>query len=194
MRTKATNALQSVVLLTGLVYLVLGLSFFISPYRVLKIFSAPAGGKAHVAVEMPGGAVPAPHWDDSELTADDWLKQTVNDDIISPLYYLFRVFAAFLMVGGIAMVMPLFDPLRYRGLIYYNGLVFPLIASVSLFVFIRIQKSINIQIAAASGRGDAAWQEGHLVMTVFALLFAVLFFLTGAGLYITKKQSKEGRE
>jgi hypothetical protein len=194
MRSKATNALQSVVLLTGVVYLVLGFSLFVSPYRIMKMFSSSSAGKAAAVVDYSGGSV-APHQlDVPELTEEDWLKQTVNDDIISPLYYLFRIFAAFLMIGGIAMVMPLFDPLRYRGLIYYNGLVFPLLALISLLLFIRAQKSINEEIAAVAGREGAAWQGTHLVMIVFTTLFAVLFFLNASGLFITKKQTSEGRE
>ncbi len=194
MRSKATNALQIVVLMTGAVYLVVGLSLFFSPYRIMKGFSSSSAGKAPAVVDYAGGSVPTHEIDVPELTEEDWLKQTVNDDIISPLYYLFRVFAAFLMIGGIAMVMPLFDPLRYRGLIYYNGLVFPLIASISLLLFIRAQKSINVEIAAASGRGDTAWQGAHLVMIVFTILFAILFSMNATGLFITKKQASEGRE
>ncbi|MBN2078673.1 MAG: hypothetical protein JW838_06885 [Spirochaetes bacterium] len=194
MRSKATNALQSVVLLTGVVYLVVGLSLFISPYRIMKVFSSSSAGKVTAVVDYSGGGVATHQLDVPELTEEDWLKQTVNDDIISPLYYLFRIFAAFLMIGGIAMVMPLFDPLRYRGLIYYNGLVFPLLSLISLLLFIRAQKSINVEIAAASGREGQAWQGAHTVMIVFTLLFAIILFINAAGLFITKKQTSEGRE
>ncbi|TFH42353.1 MAG: hypothetical protein E4G96_03625 [Chrysiogenales bacterium] len=193
MRSKATNALQSVVLLTGVIYIIVGLSFFISPYRVLKLFSSSVTEKAPATLTIPAGDT-VNQWEVAELTEEDWLKQIINDDIISPLYFLSRVFAAFLMISGISMVMPLFDPLRYRGLIYYNGLIFPFISALSLSIFIRSQKSINVQIAAISGKGAPAWYEAHLVMIVLALLFTSLFLLTATGLFVTKKQTREGRE
>ncbi|OHD63589.1 MAG: hypothetical protein A2176_06195 [Spirochaetes bacterium RBG_13_51_14] len=126
-----------------------------------------------------------------ELSEDDWLKQIINDEIISPLYYVFRIFAALLFISGIAMVMPLFDPLRYRGLIYYNGLIFSFVAALSSFLFIRSQKSLNIAITT---KDAAAWQENHLVMIVLGAVFFAVFILTALSLVITRKQTKEGRE
>lgn len=193
MRSKTTNVLQGVVLLTGIVYIVVGFAFYASPYRVFKLFSVRSGEIKTVTVE--GEAVGENKTDESaELSSEDWLKQIVNDEIISPLYYVFRVFAAFLMISGIAMIMPLFDPLRYRGLIYYNGLIFSFIASLSMFLFQHSQKTINTEIAADSGKGAVIWQVGHLIMTSLGIVFAVIFILTALSLIITRKQAKAGKE
>ncbi len=193
MRSKTTNVLQGVVLLTGIVYIIVGFSFFISPYRVFKLFSGSHDVKT---VEAAGETVgdSGKTVEGADLSSDDWLKQIVNDEIISPLYYVFRILAALLFISGMAMVMPLFDPLRYRGLIYYNGLIYSFIAAVSTFLFLHSQKSINIDIAADSGKGAVSWQVGHLVMTTLGIIFAVLFVLTAMSLIITRKQAKEGRE
>ncbi len=193
MRSKSTNVLQGVVLVTGIIYIIMGFSFYVSPYRVFKLFST--SGEIKTTVEAGESAGESGKSDDSaELSSDDWLKQIVNDEILSPLYYVFRIFAALLMISGIAMVMPLFDPLRYRGLVYYNGLIFPFISALSTFLFLHSQKSINMEIAADSGKGAVIWQVGHLVMTTLGIVFTVIFVLTVIGLVITRKQAREGRE
>ncbi len=193
MRSKSTNVLQGIVLLTGIIYIIVGFSFYASPYRVFKLFSSSAEVKSSEAAGDSEGSSIKPD-DGAELSSEDWLKQIVNDEIISPLYYVFRVFAALLMVSGIAMVMPLFDPLRYRGLVYYNGLIYPFISALSMFLFIHSQKSINIEIASESGKGAVVWQVGHMIMTSLGIMFTILFVLTAIGLIITRKQTREGRE
>ena len=150
--------LQGAVLLTGLLFIVMGLFFYVSPFRVFKIFSPGAEARSAAVVQGSGDAVSGALDEGEELTQDNWLKQIINDDIISPLYYVFRALAVLLIVSGAAMIMPLFDPLRYRGLVYYNGLVFPLFFSISMFIFMRVQKSINSGIAADIGQGG---HRGH---------------------------------
>jgi hypothetical protein len=193
MRSKTTNVLQGVVLLTGIVYIVIGLFFYASPYRVFKLFALGPDSKIVAAEESEGQSMNK-NTESAEFSEDDWLKQIINDEIISPLYYIFRIFAVLLMICGIAMVMPLFDPLRYRGLVYYNGLIFPFISSLSMFLFIRSQKSINIEIAADRGKDAATWQEGHMIMITLAFIFLVLCIVTAVSLIITRRQAREGRE
>jgi hypothetical protein len=194
MRSRTTNILQGVVLLTGIVYIVVGLAFFASPYRVFKLFTVSSEAKV-AAQEGESGAETAATSDESgDVSEEDWLKQIINDEIISPLYYLFRIFSALLMISGIAMIMPLFDPLRYRGLIYYNGLIFSFISAVSIFLFLRSQRSINTQIAADAGKEAVTWQVGHMIMTSLAIIFIIIFALTAVSLVITRKQTKEGKE
>jgi hypothetical protein len=193
MRSKTTNVLQGVVLLTGIVYIIMGLFFYASPYRVFKVFATSPDSKIVSPYGSEGASV-SKVTESADFSEDDWLKQTVNDEIISPLYYIFRIFAVLLMMCGIAMVMPLFDPLRYRGLVYYNGLIYPFMASLSLFLFLRSQKSINIEIAADRGKDAAIWQEGHVIMTALAIIFFVICILTAVSLIITRKEAKQGRE
>jgi hypothetical protein len=194
MRSRKTNLLQGVVLLTGVLFIVTGLFFYISPFRVFKILSPSAEARNAAVVQNPGDAVSGAPEDGEELTEDNWLKQIINDDIISPLYYVFRALAVLLIVSGAAMIMPLFDPLRYRGLVYYNGLIFPLFFSISMFIFMRIQKSINIGIAADTGKEAIAAIDSHPAMVVLASLFLAIAVLNAAGLIITRDQARAGRE
>jgi hypothetical protein len=194
MRSRKTNVLQGAVLLTGVLFIVMGLFFYVSPFRVFKIFSPGAEAKNASVVQNSGSEASGAEEEGEELTEDNWLKQIINDDIISPLYYVFRALAVLLIVSGAAMVMPLFDPLRYRGLVYYNGLIFPLVFSISLFIFMRIQKSINTGIAADTGKEVIASLDSHLVMVVLASIFLAIAVLNAAGLVITRDQARAGRE
>ncbi|MFC1671358.1 hypothetical protein ACFL20_13275 [Spirochaetota bacterium] len=160
MRSKATNVLQVIVLLTGLVYIVIGILFYFSPIFVLEIFA--------------------------ESFPEEWLKQVINDEIVAPLYFISRGFSALVFTSGVAMVMPLYEPLRYRGLIYFNGLIFPLL---SLFMFI-VFPGVEIGIAISKSKGV----HGHLLLSVFGVIFTVIFVLTAIGLIITRKLAKQGVE
>jgi hypothetical protein len=198
MRSKATNVLQAVVILTGIVYIAIGLFFFISPYRAFKLFSVISEEKSTAAVhdfESRG----TKNMIVGKVTGEDWLNQINGDDIMSPLYYIFRIFSMLLVINGLAMIMPLFDPLRYRGLVYYNGLVFPFMAALLLFIFIHVQRTTGMKIAAdlnleSGAREVLARQEAPEILVILAVVFLVIIVLTAAGLLITKKQTKDGRE
>ena len=193
MRSKSTNVLQGTVLLAGIVYVAIGLFFFISPYKAFKIFSGSLKGRDTAVVEDFDGEK-TKKFQVEEITEEDWLKQIINDEIIAPLYYLFRVFSALLFVCGLAMIMPLFDPLRYRGLIYYNGLIFPFLSVISILLFIQSQKAINVKIAADLQIKNAARQDTQLAMVVMAVVFTVIFIMTAVCIIITRKQAHDGRE
>lgn len=193
MRSKSTNALQGTVLLAGIVYVALGLFFLISPYKAFKLFSDSTKGRDTAVVQDFDGES-TKKFQTEEITEEDWLKQIINDEIISPLYYLFRIFSVLLFVCGLAMIMPLFDPLRYRGLIYYNSLVFPFLSLVSILIFIQSQKAINVKIAADMQIKNAPRQDAHLALVVMAAVFAVIFIVTLACLIITRKQAHDGKE
>ncbi|OHD71520.1 MAG: hypothetical protein A2W19_16060 [Spirochaetes bacterium RBG_16_49_21] len=198
MRSAATNILQGVVILTGVVYIAVGVFFFISPYKAFKLFSVISEEKNTAAVhdfESSGTKNVVV----GKVTEEDWLNQINGDDIMSPLYYIFRIFSVLLLINGLAMIMPLFDPLRYRGLVYYNGLCYPFVAAVLIFIFIHTQQATSMKIAAdldlESGAREAlARQEAPVVLIILAAVFSVIFIVTAASLIITKKQTKEGRE
>ncbi len=194
MRSRKTNLLQGAVLMTGLLFIVMGLFFYFSPFRVFKLISPGAEARSAAVVQGTGDMASGAIDEVEELTEENWLKQIINDDIISPLYYVFRALAVLLIVSGAAMIMPLFDPLRYRGLVYYNGLIFPLFFSISMFIFMRIQKSINTGIAADTGKEAIAAIDSHPVMIVLASIFLVISLLNAAGLIITRDQARAGRE
>ncbi|MCP4130717.1 MAG: hypothetical protein GY754_07025 [bacterium] len=125
MRSKLTNMLQGIILFDGIIYIVMGILFYITPLTVLGFV---------------------------EKIPPDWLNQVRNDGIVGPLYFISRGFAALLFTSGAAMILPLFDPLRYRGLVYYNGALFPLFASILLIkngLLLRI-KETTLETSAAT--------------------------------------------
>jgi hypothetical protein len=148
MRSRETNILQAVVLGTGIVYIVTGILFYLSPLTFAGIFGITA--------------------------AEDWFNQIRYDAVISAIYFLGRGFAALLFSSGLSMILPLFDPFRYRGLVYFTGILFPLMAAVMLFV------------------SGARYQ--HAILTIMGIVFALVFALTIFGVAITSKKARAGDE
>ena len=148
MRTKTTNILQMIILITGLIYIATGLTFFISPLLFGKIFSI-------------------------NIT-QDWFNGIKFESFVAPLFFMARGFAAMLFSVGLAMVLPLFDPLKYRGLIYYTGIVFPLISSSML-----LKNGIELE---------------HWILIIYGIIFLLIFICTMIGLIITKDNAKVGIE
>ncbi len=171
MRSRATNILQIFILLTGIIYIFIGVFFFISPVYVLKFFA--------------------------QNVSENWFDLVRDHELVAPLYYIVRGFAALLFSSGAAMILPLFDPLRYRGLVYYNGIVFPFFACViflkkGLFLFLS-----NTQVSDAQGKVIPATlgaETAHTVILILGIVFLVIFLLNAAGLILTKKLAHEGVE
>ena len=148
MRTRLTNILQVIVLLSGLIYVAIGGVFFYSPIEFVRFFSV-------------------------EVT-DEWFKAIQFENFIAPLFFLARGFAAMIVAAGLSMILPLYDPLKYRGLIYYINIIFPVISS-SLLLY-------------------GGLYFDHWILTVTGIVFAAIFILTVIGLIITNKQTKAGIE
>lgn len=144
MRSKETNILQGVVLLTGIIYIVTGIVFFISPLIFGKIF----------AINI----------------TEDWFNGIKNDTFVAPLYFLSRGFAAMLFSVGLSMILPLFDPLKYRGLIYYTCIIFPIMVSPLLII--------------------NGYSLNHNVLVYFGITFAIILSASTIGLIITRKDLK----
>ena len=156
MRSRYTNYLQIIVLVTGVIYISIGVLFYLAPFAVVRIFM--------------------------ELPAENWIDMVKKSEFVVILYHMARVLAALLFVSGFAMMLPLFDPLRYRGLIYFNGVIFPFFA-VLLGLF---QAGFIIR--------EAVEQTLFTVLLYFYALFLFIFILNLTGLVITMKQTKEGIE
>jgi hypothetical protein len=148
MRSRLTNILQVIVLITGIVYILTGALFFYSPIRFFEIFS----------IEVP----------------DDWFRSIEYDTFIAPLYIITRSFSAMIFTSGISMILPLYDPLKYRGLIYYMGIIFPLISSVIL-----LYNGLVFD---------------HWILTFFGAAFLIILLAMACGLIITFKEAKAGVE
>ena len=101
MRNGLTNLLQAVVLLTGIVYIFVGGLYIIKPELFCSIFQIPLNS--------------------------EWSNQIRIDDYLMLLYLLAKCFAIVMTFIGASMVMPLYDPERYRELIYFNGVFLPVI-------------------------------------------------------------------
>ena len=118
MRTKTTNFLQITVLLTALLYIAAGMIFFISPFVFGKLLAVP--------------------------TSDEWLRQISADGFLVMIYLVARGLAALLVLSGISLVMPIFDPLKYRLLIHLFCVIFPLVSGVSTQPAGRLAGSYDI--------------------------------------------------
>lgn len=163
MRTRKTNALQVAVLLAGIVYIVLGLAFFYSPLLVFKL----------------GGI----------KVTDTWYELTKDNELISPMYHILRAYAAIVFTAGMTMVMPLFDPLKYRLLIYFNGVVFPFMASLML-----VKTGFSLGFRVSEGRQIFQWNYIHKSMIMVGLVFGFICISCLITLLITRKDAKEGKE
>lgn len=106
MRSRKTNFLQIVVLISGIVYILTGALFAASPHFFGKVFFLEIN--------------------------EDWFMEIPKDAFMFASITLARAFAGLLFTVGLAMILPLFDPARYRGLIYFTNVVFPLISAFLL--------------------------------------------------------------
>jgi hypothetical protein len=163
LRSKKTNSLQVAVLFAGVVFIILGLAFFYSPLNVFKL----AGIKV----------------------TDTWYELTKDNELISPMYHLLRAFSGILVAAGLTMVMPLFDPLKYRLLIYFNGVVFPFLASLML-----VKTGISLGFRMNEGKQIFQWNYIHRSMIIIGLIFGLIFLSCLITLFITRKDAKDGKE
>jgi hypothetical protein len=148
MRTRLTNILQVIVLLTGIVYIAIGAVFYYSPIKFAEIFLIDV--------------------------TEDWVRAIQSDTFIAPLYFFARCFAAMIFTTGLAMILPLYDPLKYRGLIYYLGIIFPVISFITL-----LYNGIKYD---------------HWILIIFGFVFLFILAATLTGLIITRKEAKAGIE
>ena len=104
MRTKRTNYLQVVVMLSGILYMAAGAIFFISPSFFAKFLPVPVN--------------------------DEWATQARLDEFLMMLFMYCHVLSVLLFFCGMSLIMPLFDPLKYRSLIYLFCIFAPFIATL----------------------------------------------------------------
>ncbi len=146
MRSKKTNILQVIILITGFFYLILGFLLLFMPNFFAKIFSAEIVFR--------------------------WSQQLI--DQFKLFYIVLHGLGILLVTSGLSVILPLFDPLKYRGLIYIYGLIFPFLFSM----FLIISSYLNDLKLAFS----------------CSIVFFVIFILNFFGIGITKKEASQGRE
>jgi hypothetical protein len=153
-------------LLTGIVYIAYGLLFYISPLTVIKFFA--------------------------QYPSDGWMTVLQEHEFVEFMHYLLKSFSALLFSIGCAMILPLFDPLKYRGLIYFTNILFPLMASF-LLTKNAIQQGLKYwELVGLKGSTDE--QKGPILIIILCVSFLVIAITNGLGLKITSKKAKEGLE
>ena len=148
MRSRKTNFLQSVVLITGIIYVIIGGLFALSPHLFGNIFSVDIN--------------------------EDWFNEIPKDPFMFMTLTLSRSLSFLLFTIGLSMVLPLFDPLKYRGLVYYTGIIFPFVATL-IFVINTIINSVGI-------------------LMLYSALFFIIFISTSVALWLTRESVKSGIE
>ncbi len=144
MRSRKTNFLQMVVLVSGIVYLLTGALFAASPHFFGNIFFLEIN--------------------------EDWFMEIPKDAFMFTSITLARCFAGLLFTIGMAMILPLFDPAKYRGLIYFTNVVFPFISAFLLI------KSLFINPLP--------------VLIVYSILFSLIGVCAVIALLLTKGIAK----
>ena len=160
MRSAKTNMFQAAVLISGIVYILIGLAFIISPITIFQFFA--------------------------DNVSENWIDLVRDHELVAPLYFTVRAFGVLLLSSGFLMIMPLFDPLKYRGIAYFNGVFFPFVSAIILLkngLFIGVKRDDSIQ-------GDYM----HVPIVIFGIILCVIFVIVLTTLLITKKDAKEGKE
>jgi hypothetical protein len=83
---------------------------------------------------------------------------------------LARSLSVLLFTIGLAMILPLFDPVRYRGLIYFTNVLFPML---SAFLFIK-----------------SAFVHALPVIVLYSILFLLIGLCAFIALMLTKDIAK----
>lgn len=160
MRSAKTNAFQAAVLISGAMYIIIGLAFIISPLTIFQFFA--------------------------DNVSENWIDLVRDHELVAPMYFTVRTFGVLLLSAGCLMVMPLFDPLKYRGIAYFNGVLFPFISAIILLkngLFIGVKRDDSIH-------GDYM----HIPIVILGVILSVVFIIVFITLMMTKKDAKEGRE
>lgn len=144
MRSRKTNFLQMVILISGIVYILTGALFAASPHFFSTVFFLEIN--------------------------EDWFMEIPKDAFMFTSITLARTFASLLLTIGLAMILPLFEPAKYRGLIYFTNVVFPFI---SAFILI---KSLFVNPLP--------------VLVIYSILFSLIGSCALIGLLLTKEIAK----
>ncbi|MDA3899529.1 MAG: hypothetical protein PF637_03305 [Spirochaetes bacterium] len=142
MRNGLINLLQVFVLLTGLVYIAMGGLYIIKPDLFCSVFQIPLN--------------------------TEWANQIRIDDYLMLLYLLSKSFSIIIVFVGCTMILPLYDPERYRELIYFNGVFLPVV------LLIYMTKHF--------------FTSNYNATLMIGLIFLGIAVLNMTALYLTKKR------
>ena len=181
MRSKKTNFFQISVLITGVIFILLGIAFSTSPITAFKIFNENISAKWN----KPATG--------NEFASDDFIRDfnydnndlIRDDEFVAPLYLIVRSFGILLIFAGFLMILPIFDPLKYRIVAYSNGVFFPFISSI-----IFLKNGLFIGVRKENPNGDYV----HLLIVILGIIFIFLSLLVFSALMFTRKDALEGKE
>ena len=181
MRSKKTNFFQIAVLITGAVFILLGIAFSTSPITTIKVFNENISEKWNKSADeneyASADVIRNFSYDNNDLIRDD--------EFIAPLYLLVRAFGILLIFTGFLMILPIFDPLKYRIIAYSNGVFFPFISSI-----IFLKNGLFIEAKKGQPGGDYI----HLLIVILGIIFMVLSFMVFSALILTRKDALAGKE
>ena len=181
MRSKKTNFLQVTVLITGIIFILLGIAFSTSPITAFKIFNENISAKWNKSADdsefATNGFTRDFNYDSNDLIRDD--------EFVAPLYLIVRSFGILLVFAGFLMILPIFDPLKYRIVAYSNGVFFPFISSI-----IFLKNGLFIGMRKDNPHGDYV----HLLIVILGIIFILLSIMVFSALMLTRKDALEGKE
>ena len=166
MRSKRTNVFQVIIIITAVIYILIGMFYYINPLIFFRLFA--------------------------ENVSENWFELVRDNDLVGPLYTILRSFAALLFTSGLLQVMPLFDPRKYRMLVYFNGVFFPFLAFI-IFTSHTIYTLTRHRGVAALGE-NSGLPSSHVMISVMSVIFVFIIAINLAGLMITKKEAAAGIE
>jgi hypothetical protein len=127
MRSRNTNILQTVILITGLVYIILGIALYASTLTIIKAY---AGNSAeNISENISGGVTGNTAGNINDNLSENWLDLSDNE-IIGPLIYT-EMSGAVLFTTGLRRSC-LFSIVEIRSLIYFQGILFPIMSAALL--------------------------------------------------------------
>ena len=181
MRSKKTNFFQISVLITGAIFILLGIAFSTSPITTFKIFNENISAKWNKPTA------------DNEFVFDDVIRdfnydsnELIRDnEFVAPLYLIVRAFGVLLLFTGFLMILPIFDPIKYRVIAYSNGVFFPFFSSI-----IFLKNGLFIGVKKDNLSGDYI----HLLIVILGIIFIILSFMVFFALMLTRKDALEGKE
>ena len=169
------------VLITGAVFILFGIVFSTSPITVFKIFNENVSAKWNKSDNVDE-YLSADVFRDFKYDSNDLIR---DDEFVAPLYLIVRAFGVLLIFAGFLMILPIFDPLKYRIVAYSNGVFFPFISSI-----IFLKNGLFIGVKKENSSGDYV----HLLIVILGIIFFVLSSMVFSALMLTRKDALEGKE
>lgn len=141
MRNFQINIQQVIVIITGLLYLSVGICYMVRPQFIGTLLTVTFSA--------------------------EWANQIRIDNFLIMLYLFSKTFAILITCMGLSMILPLYDPIRYRELIYFNNVFMPFVMAVYMI--------------------KQTFVYHYTVLIYVALFFVAVIAINMSGLFLTKR-------